>query len=366
MDRGGSKSLGFLLLALAIALGGSAWCQPLPVCDDFETPIAELGTYPYPLDDENEWLTLLNGGKSWPYSAYLSDAVLPPSGEQSFRLDSMPWTRQMDYFRLADVPDKLSYQASVRVDPKLGWVGLVGFMASNGYYTGVWNHFRIDGGDHEVSFWGTEVVRVGDYTPGAWCTVRAELDFTNGTAALWLNSDEPVLENVPINPKEFDDPYVGHVVLNQWGVATDDCTDYPWVSFSNVVYFDDVEVWESSTTLEVDISITPGGNPNKVNLKSKGLLPVAVFGTESFDATEIDPATVTFAGAAVAVKGKRDKLMAHVCDIDGDGLLDMLLQFPVQELDPAQVQDGFAVLTGETYGGVAFEGTDVIVIVPRH
>lgn len=364
MDRGGSKSLGFLLLALAIAIGGSAWCQPPPLCDDFETPVALPGTYPYPADAENGWITLL-AGTDFGIPAYLSSAAAV-SGEQSFRLNSMPWTRQMDYLRLDDVPDKLGYQASVCVDPNLGWVGLVGFMARGIDHTGVWNHFRIDAGSGEVSFWGTEVVPVGDYTAGTWCTVRAELDFTNGTAALWFNSDEPVLENVPINPKEFDDPDVGHVLLNQWGVATDDCLEYPWVNFSNVVYFDDVAVWESSTTLEVDISITPGGNPNSVNLKSKGLLPVAVFGTESFDASQIDPATVTFAGASVAVKGKHDKLMARLEDINGDGLLDMLLQFPVQELDPAQIQDGFAVLSGATYGGDTFEGKDVIVILPRH
>jgi hypothetical protein len=364
MDRGGSKSLGFLLLALAIALGGSAWCQPLPVCDDFETPVALSGTYPYPADAENGWLTL-SAGTDWGTPAYLSSAAAF-SGEQSFRLNSLPWARQMDYVPLDNVPDKLSYQASVCVDPNLGWVGLVGFMARNGYYTGIWNHFRIDAGYGEVSFWGTDVVRVGDYTPGTWCTVRADLDFTNGTAALWLDSDEPVLENVPINPKEFDDPYLGHVVLNQWGVVATDYLEYPSVGFSNVVYFDDVAVWESSATLEVEISITPGGNPNSVNLKSRGVLPVAVFGTETFDASEIDPGTVTLAGAAVAVRGKKGKLMAHIQDIDGDGLLDMLLQFPVQGLDPAQVQDGFALLSGATYGGDTFQGSDVIVILPRH
>ncbi len=363
MDRGGLKSLGFLLLALAVALGGSAWCQPLPVGDDFETPVALPGTYPYPLDDENEWLTLLSG-KPWPYAAYLSAAVVPPSGAQSFRLDSNPWTREMDYFRLTDVPDKLSYQASVCVDPKLGWVGLVGFMARNGFYTGVWNHFRIDAGYGEVSFQGQDVVRVGDYTPGAWCTVGADLDFASLTADLWLDGD-CVAQGVPIAPKELDDPYVGHVVLDKWGVATDDYLEYPYLSWANVVYFDDVAVWESAAaTLEVEISITPGGNPNSVNLKSKGVLPVAVFSSESFDATDIDPATVTFAGAPVALKGKHGKPMASAEDVNGDGLLDMMLHFAVQDIDPAQVQDGFAVLTGSTYDGLTFEGSDVFVPRP--
>jgi hypothetical protein len=354
----------FLLLGLAIAFGGSAWSQPLPVCDDFETPIAQAGTYPYPLDDENEWLTL-SDGKQWGYSAYLSDAVDPPSGEQSFRLDSDPWARQMDYFRLSEVPDKLSYEASVRVDPDLGWVGLVGFMARNGWYTGIWNHFRIDAGHGEVSFWGQDVVRVGDYTPGAWCTVGADLDFASLTADLWLDGD-CVAQGVPIAPKELDDPYVGHVVLDKWGVATDDYLEYPYLSWSNVVYFDDVAVWESSAgTLEVEISITPGGNPNSVNLKSKGVLPVAVFSSQSFDATDIDPETVTLAGAGVAVRGKHGRLMARPQDVDGDGLLDMMLHFLVQELDPAQIQDGFAVLCGTTYGGDEFEGSDAIVLRPK-
>jgi hypothetical protein len=363
MDRGGSKSLGFLLLALAIALGGSAWCQPLPVCDDFETPVALPGTYPYPADAENEWLTLLRG-KDWPYFAYLSDAPVPGRG-QSFRLDSNPWTRQMDYFRLVDVPDKLSYQASVLVDEERGWVGLVGFMARNGLHTGMWNHFRIDAGPGEVCFWGEDVVRVGDYVPGDWCTVGADLDFASLTADLWLDGD-CVAQGVPIAPREFDDPIMGSVVLNKWGVATDDYLNYPYLSWTNVVYFDDVAVWESAAgTLQVEISITPGGNPNSVNLKSKGVLPVAVFSSQSFDATDIDPETVTLAGAGVAVKGEHGKLMAHPEDVDGDGLLDMMLHFPVQELDPAEMQDGFAVLRGTTYGGETFEGSDVIVLRPR-
>ncbi|NIQ98621.1 MAG: hypothetical protein GTN78_00240, partial [Gemmatimonadales bacterium] len=134
---------------------------------------------------------------------------------------------------------QLSYQAAVRVDPDYGWVGLVGFMARSGYYTAMWNYFHLDAGYGEVSFCGEDVVYLGSYTPGAWCTVRADMDFQALEADLWVNG-ECVAEEVDITPKAFYDSYLGEVVLSQWGVASADYLNYPYVSFTNVVYFDDI------------------------------------------------------------------------------------------------------------------------------
>lgn len=355
MDRGGPRLVCFLLLGVAIAFGGSAWSSPLPFNDGFEN--AAVGTYP----SSSGWVTL-SVGKRAPYGAYVSNFVAH-TGSKSFRLDSYPWARQMDYVRLDDVPDRLSYEVSVWVDPDYGWVGVVGFMTRNGYYPAMWNHFRIDGGYGGVSFCGEEVVYLGTYAPGTWCTVRAELDFQPLKADLWVNG-ECVAEGVDITPKAFYDCYGASVELNQWGVAAPDYLEYPYVSFANAVYFDDVSLWEFSTTLAAQVDVKPGGNPNTINLKSKGVVPVAVLSGEGFDATEIDPETVTLAGAGVAVKGKHGKLMAHIEDVDGNGLDDLVLQFPVPSLDPAELQDGVAVVRGSTYGGEAFEGSDEVVLVP--
>jgi hypothetical protein len=106
---------------------------------------------------------------------------------------------------------------------------------------------------------------------------------------------------------------------------------------------------------EVNIDIKPGSVPNSINLKSQGVVPVAVLTTEDFDATTIDPTTVVFAGAS--------PVRWTLEDVDGDGLKDMLFHFRTQELNltPDSTE---AMLTGVTYDGVSIFGTDEVRIVP--
>ena len=92
------------------------------------------------------------------------------------------------------------------------------------------------------------------------------------------------------------------------------------------------------------------------------MVPVAIFSSPEFDATQVDPTTVELAGAGIAVRGK-DKLMAHVEDVDGDGLLDLLVQVKTQDFDDLGA-GGTVELTGETFGGEDIVGYDDIIIVP--
>lgn len=120
----------------------------------------------------------------------------------------------------------------------------------------------------------------------------------------------------------------------------------------------------SEWALMVEIDIKPGSYPNAINLASHGLIPVAILSDEQFDATSVDPDTVELAGASVVKRGKGNKFMAHKEDIDGDGLLDLMVQVATEDLDPDSFQNGYAVLTGETYDGQPIEGWDEITIVP--
>jgi hypothetical protein len=119
---------------------------------------------------------------------------------------------------------------------------------------------------------------------------------------------------------------------------------------------------------DVLIDIKPGGNPNTINLRSKGVLPVAILSSEEadneFDATTIDPSTVQLAGAGVAVRGK-NKYMAHEEDVNGDGLTDLVVQIEIKNLNPDKLEDGSAILTAQTSNGVEITGSDKISIVPR-
>jgi hypothetical protein len=74
--------------------------------------------------------------------------------------------------------------------------------------------------------------------------------------------------------------------------------------------------------------------------------------------------TVELAGSGVAVRGKGDKYLANEEDVNGDGLPDLVCKVETENLDPGSFQDGYAVLTGETYDGVSIKGEDMIIIVP--
>lgn len=114
---------------------------------------------------------------------------------------------------------------------------------------------------------------------------------------------------------------------------------------------------------EIQIDIKPGSYPNSINLGSKGVVPVAILSSADFDATTVDPDTVVLAGAGVAVRGKGNKSLAHEEDVNGDGLMDLVCQVETENLDPG-LQTGSAILNGETYDGILFEGSDEIIIVP--
>jgi streptogramin lyase len=112
---------------------------------------------------------------------------------------------------------------------------------------------------------------------------------------------------------------------------------------------------------EVAIDIKPGSDPNSINLGSNGKIPVAIFSTTDFDATTVDPSKVTLGGASVVIKGKGTP-MASFDDIDGDGLLDIIVHVDTQGLSLTP-DDKTAELEGETYGGKKIRGKDTVRIV---
>jgi len=135
-----------------------------------------------------------------------------------------------------------------------------------------------------------------------------------------------------------------YLVLTPGSFGADDDVDmnYTWA----------FEVSLASTPVTIDIK--PGSDPNSVNPRSNGVIPVAVLGSIDFDATQVDYSTVTFGpdGAAPAHDG-------HVEDVDDDGYMDAVFHFRTQETGIV-CGDTEATLNGEIFDGTLITGTDTV------
>lgn len=117
-----------------------------------------------------------------------------------------------------------------------------------------------------------------------------------------------------------------------------------------------VKITVPAGTHDVAIDIKPGSFPNSVNLKNKGSLPVAVLGSESFDVSTINPASVKLEGIPHLNIG------LGLSDVNYDGYLDWVFHFPVPKLGGLKGLTE-AELTGMTLDGIEFQGTDSVRIL---
>jgi hypothetical protein len=115
--------------------------------------------------------------------------------------------------------------------------------------------------------------------------------------------------------------------------------------------------------IPVDIDIKPGSDPNCFNSDGHGVIPVAILGSADFDASTVDPSTVSLDGAEVRVKGKSGNA-GSLEDVNGDGFQDLVVQILDDETYSG---DGTANLSGNLYadfGGTPIQGSDSICIRP--
>lgn len=196
-------------------------------------------------------------------------------------------------------------------------------------------------------------------------------------SGLWIWDWEVFANNVATYQMDFFNVYEGNIIIayvtfQAVGNPGDSCelqfgdwgnrflgtflSNYSGVDVSPLT-FDDGTFTILSPLKEVEIDIKPGSDPNSINLKSKGVVPVAVLTTDDFDASDVDPTTVEFAGA--------EPVRWTMEDVDGDGDLDMLFHFKTQDLEELDEDSTDATLTGQTTGGIPIAGADTVNIVPK-
>jgi len=116
----------------------------------------------------------------------------------------------------------------------------------------------------------------------------------------------------------------------------------------------------------VAVDIKPGSCPNPLNIKSQGVLPVAILGAAEFDVATIDPASIRLVYGETEVAPIRssiedvgapfigDILSCDDCYIsDPDGIMDLTLKF--------RTQDIVAALSADIEGGTIIDGSCIVL-----
>jgi N-acetylneuraminic acid mutarotase len=131
----------------------------------------------------------------------------------------------------------------------------------------------------------------------------------------------------------------------------------------NATLFNTNEALAIEPFLTVVIDIKPGSFPNSINLGSAGSVPVAILSNACFDATQVNPDSVTLAGAPVRLIARGSRYQCSAQDVNGDGRADLMCHVETAQfmLEPG---DTIAELRATTFGGGEVRGQDSIRLVP--
>ena len=153
----------------------------------------------------------------------------------------------------------------------------------------------------------------------------------------------------------------GHVVFVGDATPLEPST-YALLDLETKQLLDNIVSWlqkpdEETGPIQVTINLRPWNRHNRINLGARGFIRVAVMSTDDFDAAQVDPKSVVFAGAS-PVCWKLQK-------VNRDREKDLVLVFWIPDLKDLTCDSTEVVLTGNTKDGKStIEGKDSVQIQP--
>lgn len=211
-----------------------------------------------------------------------------------------------------------------------------------------------------------------DYYPNDWYTIGTGPDLT-----LWVDSTKYSLSTYP--PE--GDIAVARIDLPQSGIlseikVTDPDPDPSEDYYSTLPGIDSFPIFAITVVeavVPVNVDVKPMSCPNPFNVKSKGVLPVAILGTATLDVSQIYTASVELEGIAPLRWALEDVGTVGDPLAGPDGYMDLTLKFDTQAIVGAlgAVNDEDIVtldLTGNltvASGGIPITGDDEVVIIKK-
>lgn len=169
----------------------------------------------------------------------------------------------------------------------------------------------------------------------------------------------------------FADPGVYYIRVGEGG-------DRPFSSGGEYTLHISIASVSQSPTFSLYLDIKPQSCPNPLNTKSKGVLPVAILGTEDLDVNDIDTESILLEGVAplrwnvedVSTPLGDSQEGCECTEEGGDGFDDLTLKFDTQEIVSmlGDLDDGdemVLTLTGELIDGSFIEGADCIIVLEK-
>jgi hypothetical protein len=189
--------------------------------------------------------------------------------------------------------------------------------------------------------------------------------------------------------------YVSTTIVEHEGQLIFELLGIPWTPGTELGNTWDVgmEIFATKVTPPPtgNLDIKPGSCPNPLNVRSRGVLPVGLLGTDTFDATLVDIASLEISradgvgGSVGPIEGPPGPhtVLADVgtpfggelCDcheLEGDGIVDVSMHFSTPMVVSALELDGEATdtflelcVTGTLLDGTPFMACDCVRIINR-